>query len=62
MNFSRAGWFVLKFVILCDIPAVWQDVILPKVLDDQTFVTINSIMLFNNVAVSSFLSLLEDGL
>jgi hypothetical protein len=59
MNFSRAGWFVLKFVIL---PAVWQDVILPKVLDEQTFVTINSIMLFNNVAVSSFLSLLKDGL
>jgi hypothetical protein len=44
------------------LPAVWQDVILPKVLDDQTFVTINSIMLFNNVAVSSFLALLKDGL
>jgi protein phosphatase-4 regulatory subunit 3 len=32
-----------------------KDVILPKVLDDQTFVTINSIMLFNNVAVVSSL-------
>ena len=29
-----------------------QDVILPRVLDDQTFATINSIMLFNNVSVS----------
>jgi protein phosphatase-4 regulatory subunit 3 len=32
-----------------------KDVILPRVLDDQTFVTINSIMLFNNVAVVSSL-------
>ncbi|CAK9276520.1 unnamed protein product [Sphagnum jensenii] len=32
-----------------------KDVILPKVLDEQTFVTINSIMLFNNVAVVSSL-------
>lgn len=31
-----------------------QDVILPRVLDDQTFGTLNSIILFNNVAVSGF--------
>ncbi|KAG6544232.1 hypothetical protein Mapa_014335 [Marchantia paleacea] len=32
-----------------------KDVILPRVLDDQTFATFNSIMLFNNVAVVSAL-------
>ncbi|KAG0578678.1 hypothetical protein KC19_4G041700 [Ceratodon purpureus] len=32
-----------------------KDVILPRVLDDQTFATMNSIMLFNNVSVVSSL-------
>ncbi|XP_024373621.1 uncharacterized protein [Physcomitrium patens] len=32
-----------------------KDVILPRVLDDQTFATMNSIMLFNNVSVVSAL-------
>ncbi|KAG0630025.1 hypothetical protein M758_1G148600 [Ceratodon purpureus] len=32
-----------------------KDIILPRVLDDQTFATINSIMLFNNVSVVSSL-------
>ena len=36
---------------LCVCVLCMQDVILPRVLDDQTFATINSIMLFNNVSV-----------
>ena len=32
-------------------PAATQDVILPRVLDDGTFATLSSLMLFNNVEV-----------
>ena len=33
------------------VPASVQDVILPRVLDDGTFATLSSLMLFNNVEV-----------